>query len=87
MLKFGRVIIQLSKFGRVIIHKHIDCAFAYKVVCTDARFSKRIKIFRGNNAAYEFVRAILEEFEWCKKVIKKYFNKKGRLKRNSINFK
>ena len=68
-------------------HKHIDCAFAYKVVCTDARFSKRIKIFRGNNAAYEFVRAILEEFEWCKKVIKKYFNKKGRLKRKSINFK
>ena len=77
----------MLKFGRVIIHKHIDCAFAYKVVCTDARFSKRIKIFRGNNAAYEFVRAILEEFEWCKKVIKKYFNKKGRLKRKSINFK
>ena len=34
-----------------------------------------IVIFRGENAAYEFVKVILEEYEPCKKVIKKYLNK------------
>ena len=55
-------------------HKHVDFGFSYKVVCTDARFSKRMKFCRGKNAAYEFVKSILEKFQWCKKVMKKYFN-------------
>ena len=33
-----------------------------------------MKFFRGKNAAYEFVKSILEKFQWCKKVMKKYFN-------------
>ena len=33
-------------------HKHVDFGFYYKVVCTDARFSKRMKFFRGKNVAY-----------------------------------
>ena len=33
-------------------------------------------IFRGKNAAYEFIKAILKEFEYFKKVMKKHFNKK-----------
>ena len=54
---------------------HIPCSFAYKVVCIDDRFTKPIVVFRGENAAYEFIKAILKEFEYCKKVMKKHFNK------------
>ena len=54
---------------------HIPCSFAYKVVCIDDRFTKPIVVFRGENAAYEFIKAILKEYEYCKKVMKKHFNK------------
>ena len=54
---------------------HIPCSFAYKLVCVDDKFSKSIVVFRGENAAYEFIKAILKEFEYCKKVMKKHFNK------------
>ena len=33
-----------------------------------------MNFFRGKNSAYEFVKSILEKFQWCKKVMKKYFN-------------
>ena len=36
--------------------------------------SKSIVVFRDENAAYEFIKAILKEYEHCKKVMKKYFN-------------
>ena len=45
---------------------HIPCSFAYKVVCIDDRFSKPIVVFRGENAAYEFIKAILKEYEHFK---------------------
>ena len=32
-------------------------------------------IFGSKNAAYEFIKAILEEYEYCKKVMKENFNK------------
>ena len=54
---------------------HIPCSFAYKVVCIDDRFTKPIAVFRGENAAYEFIKAILKEFEYCKKVIKNTLKK------------
>ena len=54
---------------------HVPCSFAYKVVCTDDKFSKPIVVFRGENAAYEFIKAILKEYDYCKKVMKKHFNK------------
>ena len=34
-----------------------------------------IVVFRGKNAAYEFIKAILEEYELFKKVMEKRFNK------------
>ena len=37
---------------------HIPGSFAYKVVCIDDRFSKPIVVFRSENAAYEFIKAI-----------------------------
>ena len=54
---------------------HVPCSFAYKVVCTDDKFSKPIVVFRGENAAYEFIKAILKEYQYCKKARKKHFNK------------
>ena len=55
---------------------HVSCSFAYKLVCVTGRFTKPIVVFRGENAAYEFVNAILKEYHYCKKVMKKHFNKK-----------
>ena len=49
---------------------HILCSFAYKVVCIDDKFSKPIVVFRSENAAYEFIKAILEEYKHCKKLMK-----------------
>ena len=54
---------------------HVPCSFAYKVVCIDDRFTKPTVVFRGENAAYEFIKAILKDHEYCKTVIKKHFNK------------
>ena len=54
---------------------HVLCGFAYKLACVDNTFTKPIVVFRGKNAAYEFIKAILKEYDHCKKVIKKYFNK------------
>ena len=48
---------------------YIPCSFAYNVVCVDDRFTKAIVVSRGENAAYEFIRAILKESKYCKKVI------------------
>ena len=45
---------------------HIPCSFAYKVVCVDI-FTKQIVVYRGENAAYEFIKAILKEYKYCKK--------------------
>ena len=49
---------------------HIPCSFAYKVVCIDDKFSKLAVFYRGKNAVTKFIEAILEEYDYCKKVIK-----------------
>ena len=54
---------------------HVPCSFSYKVVCVDDRFTKPIIAYRGENGAYEFIKAILKEYKYCKKVINKHFNK------------
>ena len=56
-------------------HKHVPCSYAYEVVCIDDRFSKPIVIYRGVNTAYEFIRSILKEHKYCKKMMKDQFNK------------
>ena len=33
----------------------------YKIVCIDDKFTKPTILYRGENAAYEFIKAILEE--------------------------
>ena len=54
---------------------HVPCSFAYKLVCVADKFTKPIVVFRGENVAYEFIKAILKGHEYCKKVMKKNFNK------------
>ena len=54
---------------------HVPCSFPYKLVCVGDKFTKSIVVFRGENTAYEFIKVILKEYEYCKKVIKKHFNK------------
>ena len=54
---------------------HVPCSFAYKVVCVDNIFSKKDVLYRGKNAVYKFIEAILKEYDYCKKMIKKHFNK------------
>ena len=56
-------------------HEHIPCSYIYKVVCIDNRFSKPIVVYRGKNVAYEFIKAILEERKYCRKIMKDQFNK------------
>ena len=61
---------------------HIPCSFAYKIVCIDKKFIKKVVLYRGTNAVYKLIEAILSEYSYCTGagegeggVIKKQFNK------------
>ena len=54
---------------------HIPCSFVYKVVCINDRFSKPVVLYRRKHAFYRFIEAVLEEYRYCKKAIRKNFNK------------
>ena len=43
--------------------------------CIGNKFSKKVDLNRGKNATYRFIEPILEEYDYCKKMIKKYLNK------------
>ena len=53
---------------------HIPCSFAYKVVCIDNKFGKEVVLYRGKNAVYMLIEPILNEYDYCKKMIKKHLN-------------
>ena len=36
--------------------EHVPCSFAYKVVCVDNKFSKKIVLYKGENAVCVFVK-------------------------------
>ena len=56
--------------------KHTDCGYGYKVVCCyDDKYTKPVQIYRGEKAVYKFMEAMLNEVKYCKKMIKKEFNK------------
>ena len=55
--------------------KYQDHSLAYKAVFVDNKFSKKVVLYRGKSAAYKFIEAILKERKYCRKVIKKHFNK------------
>ena len=48
-------------------HDHIPCSYVFKFFCIDNIFSKPIVVYRSENAAYEFIKAILKEHNTAKK--------------------
>ena len=54
---------------------HIPCSFTYKLVCVDNKYSKDVVFFGGKNAVRKFLMFIFKEYDYCKDVIKKHFNK------------
>ena len=50
---------------------HIPCSFTYQLVCVDDKFTKQTVPYRGKKIAYKSNEANLEEYEYCKKVMKK----------------
>ena len=54
---------------------HIPCSFAYKVVCVDNKFSKKVVLYREKDGVYKFIKSILNEYNYCMRVIKKHFSK------------
>ena len=62
--------------------KHTDCGYGYKVVCCyDDKYSKPETTYRGEKAVYKFMEAMLVEVKYCKKIMKKEFNKPLRMKK------
>ena len=60
--------------------KHTDCGYGYKVVCCyDDKYTKPIQLYRGEKAVYKFMENMLEEVKYCKKVMKKHFDKPLRM--------
>ena len=60
--------------------KHTDCGYGYKILCCyDDKYSKPVTIYRGEKAVYKFMEAMLEEVKYCKKIMKKEFNKPLRM--------
>ena len=41
---------------------HVFCSFSYKVLSIDDRFSKPIFVLRGENVAYEFIKAFFKGY-------------------------
>ena len=54
---------------------HIPSSFAYKVAFVDNKLSEKVVLYRAKNEIYRFIEAILKEYDYCKKVIKKHFDK------------
>ena len=52
--------------------KHTACGYGYKVVCCyDDKFSKPIKIYRGEMTIHKFMKDMLAEVEYCQEVVRK----------------
>ena len=49
---------------------YIPCGFTYKFVCVDNKVSKDVVMYRGKNAVYKIIEAILGKYDYCRKVIK-----------------
>ena len=54
---------------------HLPCSFAYKAVCVDHKYSKNVVLYREKDAVFKFIKSILNEYGFCRKVTKKHFHK------------
>ena len=56
--------------------KHTGCNYGYKLVCCyDDKYSKPVKIYRGENSISYFMLDMLSEVEYCQKMISSEFHK------------
>ena len=56
--------------------KHTGCSYGYKVVCCyDDKYSKPVKIYRGEKSVSYFILDMLSEVEYCQKMIATEFQK------------
>ena len=62
-----------SKTSHTTTIKSLEvCSFGYKVVCfVDDKYTKPVKIYRGENAADEFIKALLEEQQHIQELLHK----------------
>ena len=66
--------------------KHTDCGYGYKVVCCyDDKYTKPVQIYRGEKAVYKFMEAMLEEVKYCKKTVKRCFNKPLKMTNDDVD--
>lgn len=60
--------------------KQTCCSYGYKVgCCFDNKYSKPVKMYRGENAAYKFLEDMLAEAKYCKNIIRTKFHKPLRI--------
>ena len=45
------------------------------MICVDDKFSKPVVLYGGRNVVNKIIKAILKEYNYCKNVMKKHFNK------------
>ena len=55
--------------------EHVSCSFAYKVVCVDNKYSKKVNLYRGKDAAHKLIKSVFKEYSYCKEIMIKHFNK------------
>ena len=63
----------MLKVVKVLAQKNYKVTF---LVLLLTNFSKLIVGYRDKNVAYKFIKAILEKYQYCKKVMKKTFQSK-----------
>ena len=58
-----------------VLQKQTCCGYAFKIVCVDEQFSKPIKVYRGEKAAFKFLMEMLEVEKYCEDVFNEHFKK------------
>ena len=44
---------------------HVPCSFAYKVVCTDNKYSKDVVLYRRKDTVVKSIKSFLKEYDYC----------------------
>ena len=52
---------------------HIPCSFVFKVVCIHNIYSKKANLYNGKDSVNKFIKSILNEYNYCRKIMRKYF--------------
>ena len=56
--------------------KHTGCSNGYKVVCCyNDKYTKPVKIYRGEDSINTFMQQMLSEVQYCQKIIRTKFKK------------